>query len=106
MTQEFNWSFDPALAARSKHAMDCYIHGMSKMLEELADFARRRADADVAAWNKFAKSKTPADVVACQQDFVKLAVTHYVDEANRLSHRMIDLTNEVMAAAEAPSKAA
>ena len=100
MTSEFKWPIDPAAMERAKTAMDVFIREMRQIGEELTQFASKRGEADVAAWNRLAKSKTFQDALVCQHEFIETATTQYLDEFNRFSHAVIEMTNHVLAASK------
>lgn len=84
----------------SVHAWENWANSGTAMMEaatevaqEIVRFSQSRFQADIDAWKTLTACRTPVDLFECQRRYAEAASKQYVDEANKLGSRMIDVVN-------------
>ncbi|HZB92242.1 MAG TPA: phasin family protein [Stellaceae bacterium] len=82
----------PAMAA-GEQVVEHWLHGMSALSQEIARFTQQRLQEDADTWMKLASCRSVEEAIACQQRFAETAMKQYLDEAARVSHLLVGMTN-------------
>ena len=61
-----------------------YVEGAMRLNQEMADFMRRRLDADVSFGKALSSAQRMEDAVSLQQDWMKTASSDYLAETTKI----------------------
>lgn len=67
------------------------LKGSFELTQEMLAFSQNRLQANIDAWKALTACRNPADLSECQKEFTEKATAQYLDEANRLSSRIISM---------------
>ncbi len=80
------------------NALDSWAQSSSSMMkgtfelaQEMLTFSQMRLQANIDAWTALTACRNPGDLLECQKEFTDKAAAQCVDEANKLSSRMISI---------------
>lgn len=86
------WAQGPGLAVEQWTQTNAEIvSGTAEIAQEVVSFWQNRFRADVNVWKAFLECRTPGDLFECQRKFVEKTATDYVEEANKLSSRLVQI---------------
>lgn len=86
------WAQGPGLAVEQWTQTNAEIvSGTAEIAQEVVSFWQNRFRADVNVWKAFLACRTPGDLFECQRKFVEKTATDYVEEANKLSSRLVQI---------------
>lgn len=86
------WAQGPGLAVEQWTQTNAEIvSGTAEIAQEVVSFWQSRFQADVNAWKALLECRTPGDLFECQRKFVEKTATDYVEEANKLSSRLVQI---------------
>lgn len=83
----------------NQRALEQWLHGMTEISQEIAQFAQSRLQQDAEVWMQFAACRGPDDAFACHQRFAENIVRQYIDEATKLSQMVVGMTSRGLSAA-------
>jgi hypothetical protein len=78
----------------------CY-GGIAQMNWEIADFASKRLQKDLACAQSYVNAKTSKMAFHAQAEFLEEMLRDYADEASKILHMAADMTNNTMDPVEA-----
>lgn len=80
------------------HALESWAQSSSSMMkdsvelaQEMLAFSQTWLRADIDAWKALAACRNPGDLFECQKDLTENATAQYLDEASKLTSRMISI---------------
>ncbi len=82
----------------SVHAVESWTQSNSSMMnssfelaQEMLTFSQMRLQANIDAWKALTACRNPDDLFGCQKDFTEKATAQYLDEANKVTSRVISI---------------
>ena len=62
-----------------------------ELMQEMLTFSQTRLRADIDAWKALTACRNPGALFECQKEFTEKATAQYLDEANKLTSRVISI---------------
>lgn len=69
------------------------IKGCSELAQEMLAFSHGRLQTDIDAWTTLTACQNARDFFKCQKEFTEKATAQYLEEANKLTTRVIGVMN-------------
>jgi hypothetical protein len=70
------------------------MKGSLELAQEMLTFSQARLQADIDAWTALTACRNPGDLFERQKDFAEKAAAQYLEEANKLTSRMISIMSD------------
>jgi hypothetical protein len=67
------------------------MKGSFELAQEMLAFSQMRLQANIDAWKALTACRNPGDLLECQKEFTDKATAQCVDEANKISSRVISI---------------